>query len=33
MVIAVEVLPQVLPGWDTIGGSTLALETDLSNVG
>ncbi len=33
MEICVEILPQVLPGWYTIGGSTLALETDLTNVG
>ncbi len=33
VVIEVEVLPQVLPGWYTISGATEALETDLSNVG
>ncbi len=33
MVIAVEVLPQVIPGWYTISGSTEALATDLTNVG
>ena len=33
LVIEVEVLPQVLPGWYTISGETEALATDLSNVG
>ncbi len=33
MFIDVEVLPQVLPGWYTISGDTLALATDLTNVG
>ena len=33
MVVEVEVLPQVLPGWYTIIGQSEALATDLSNVG
>ncbi len=33
VVIDVEVLPQMEPGWYTISGETEALETDLSNVG
>ncbi len=33
IVIHVEVLPQVLPGWYTISGVTEPLETDLTNVG
>ena len=33
MIIHVEVLPQVLPGWYTVSGATEALAADLSNVG